>query len=257
MKPLANTKGMRFRRSDAVALIAAPLVVVAFTVESAILPIICLCLTGAVIVYAIAGHDELSWQLRVAVCGLAAVMDLAVVSYLYRVNLATELKQQVAPLVAAALPPPVSSNCPIPKGAVALYLGNTVSVITAFPHVVFRVHGHDVFVIDRNSSGVLVSVRVFDDVGNAVARLERNTFEAMNSASHVERPSPSNLTVYDDRNTRVLDVQFLNPQAMKITGILRYPGVDPIVISEKYLGTGGAISPPACRSGRDVDFLRN
>jgi len=123
---------MRFRRSDAVALIVVPLVVVAVTVGSEILPIICLCL-GALIVYAIAGHHELLWQRRVAVCGVAAVLDLAVASYLYRVNLATELKQQVAPLLAAALPPPVSSNCPIPKGAVALYLGNTVSVITAFP----------------------------------------------------------------------------------------------------------------------------
>src|SRR5438093_11763244 len=107
---------------------------------------------------------------------------VGMVVYLYRVNRARALQQQSAPLIAATLPSPVSSNCPIPKGAVALYLGNTVSVITAFPHVVFRVHGHDVFVIDRNSSGVLVSVRVFDDVGNAVARLERNTFEAMNTA---------------------------------------------------------------------------
>ena len=104
---------------------------------------------------------------------------------------------------------------------------------------------------------MLVSFSGFNDVGGAVARLERNTFEAIHSASHVERPSASNLTVYDDRNTKVLDVQFLNPQAIKITGILRYPGVDPIIISEKYLGTGGAISPPACRSGRKVDFLGN
>ena len=84
------------------ALIVVPLVVVAVTVGSEILPIICLCL-GALIVYAIAGHHELSWQRRVAVCGVAAVLDLAVASYLYRVNLATELKQQVAPLLAAAL----------------------------------------------------------------------------------------------------------------------------------------------------------
>jgi hypothetical protein len=129
---------MRFRRSDAVALIAVPLVVVAFKVEGAILPMICLCLAGTVIVYAIAGHHELSWQRRVAVCGLASVLDLAVVSYLYKVNLATESKQQVAPLVAAALPSPVSSNCPIPKGSVALYLGNTISVITAFPPCRFQ-----------------------------------------------------------------------------------------------------------------------
>jgi hypothetical protein len=52
-------------------------------------------------------------------------------------------------------------------------------------------------------------------------------------------------------------VEFLNPQAIKVTGILRHPGIDPIVISEKYLGVGGSIAPPACRSGAGVDFVRD
>src|SRR5438309_10773985 len=178
---------MRFRRSDAVALILVPLVVVAVTVGSEILPIICLCL-GALIVYAIAGHHELLWQRRVAVCGVAAVLDLAVASYLYRVNLATELKQQVAPLIAATLPSPVSSNCPIPKGAVALYLGNTVSVVTEFPHVVFRVHSENVLALDRDASGLLISFTAFDDGGNILSRLNRNVFIAISAASYLERP---------------------------------------------------------------------
>jgi hypothetical protein len=250
-----SARTMRFRRSDAVALIAAPMVVVAFTVGGVIVPTICLCLAAGVIVLAIARHDELGWESRGAICALVVSAGLLITVVLYRVNLATELKQQVAPLVAAALPPPVSSNCPIPKGDVALYLGNTVSVITVFPHVVFRVHGDDVFVIERDSSGVLVSFQAFDDRGNVVVRLARNQFVAVNPASHVERPSPSNLIVFDDQGTKVLDVQFLNPQAIKITGILRYPGAEPIVISEKYLGIGGAISPPACWNGKEVDFV--
>ena len=111
--------------------------------------------------------------------------------------------------------------------------------MTEFPHVVLRVQGYDVFVIERNATGLLVSFQVFDDVGNAGARLERNTFAAMNSASHVERPSRSNLIVFDDSNSTLLDVHFLNPQAIKIAGTLRNPGLEPIVISEKYLGIGG------------------
>ncbi len=246
---------MCFRGSDAFALIAVPLVVAAFKTEGAILPTICLCFAGAVVVFAIASHNELSWQRRVAISALATVVDVVMLAYLYKVNLAKELKEQAAPLVAATLPQPVSSNCPIPSGAVALYLGNTVSVITEFPHVVFRAGGEDVFVIERDSAGLLISFRVFDDGGNMVARLERNVFIAINAASHVERPSRSNLIVFDDRDTKVLDVQFLNPQAVKVTGILRYRGADPIVISEKYLGRGGAIVAPACRSGAAADFL--
>src|ERR1051326_528033 len=217
---------MHLRSPDAIALAALPLVVVAFWAGGVILPTICLCLAGAIVVYAIAGHEEVAWKRRVATCGLVAVLDLTVVSFLYKVNLAAELKQQVAPLIAATLPSPVSSNCPIPRGAVALYLGTSVSVVTEFPHVVFRVGAEDVLVIDRDASGVLISFTAVDDTGNVVGRLNQNVFRAPNSASHVQRPSRSNLIVFDDRDTKVLDVQVLNPQAIKITGILRYPGIE-------------------------------
>src|SRR5713101_202762 len=166
---------MRLKSSDAIAFLAVPLVVAAFKAGGAILPTICLSLAGAVIVFAIGGHDELAWKHRIAVCSLVFVVAVGLVVYLYRVNLARELKEQTAPLISATLPSPVSSNCPIPKGAVALYLGNTVSVVTEFPHVVFRVGQEDVLVLDRDASGLLISFAVFDDRGNVMARLERNT----------------------------------------------------------------------------------
>jgi len=245
---------VRVDRRDAVALLALPLAVVAFKVGNAVFATLCLTLAGAVIVLAIAGHDEVAWKRRLAVCTVVFAADLGALLYLYRVEKAEELRQQVAPLVAAALPEPVSSNCPIPRNAVGLYLGNRISVISEFPHVVFRAHGDDVLRIDRQATDLVISFRVFNDSGTLVARLDRNTFTATNSASHVERPDPSNLIVFDDQDTKILDVQFLNPQALKMTGILRYPGVDPIVISEKYSGQGGAISPPACNAGGNPDF---
>jgi|SRR5579872_4002332 len=245
---------MRFKPSDVIALIAAPLLVVAFAAHGIVFPTICLSLSGALAVFVIASHDELPWQRKVPLYAVAITMDVALLSYLYKVNLAIELKQRSAPLLAATLPPPVSSNCPIPKGAVALYLGNITSVVTAFPHVIFRVRGDDVLVVNRDSSGLLVTFAVFDDGGNLVGRLENNRFIARNSASRVERPSTSNLLVFDGQDTELLNVQFLNPQAVRITGILRYPKVDPIVIREKYLGTAGSISPPACRTGTAPDF---
>ena len=248
---------MRFEQRDALALLAVPLIVAAFKAENAAFATLCLCLAGTIIVFAIGRHQELPWKHRFAAGALVFVADLAALLYLYRVNAARELKEQVAPLVAASLPQPVSSNCPIPKNAVALYLGNRVSVITEFPHVVFRAHGDNTLRIDRVSSDLLITFRVFDDSGALVARLDRNTFTATKSAAHVERPDASRLLVFDDRGTQVLDVQFLNPQAIKMTGILRYPRVDPIVISEKYTGKGGSILPQACSTGTEPDFEEN
>lgn len=228
--------------------------VVAIASGGTFFPTICLSLACAAVVFVIAGHDELVWQRKAALCALATAIDVALLTYLYKVNLAIERKQRSAPLVAAALPPPVSSNCPIPKGALALYLGNITSVVTAFPHVIFRVRGDDVLVVNRDSTGLFITFTVFDDRGNLVARLENNTFIASHPAARTERPSRSNLLVFDGQDTKVLDVQFLNPQAVRITGTLRYPRVDPIVISEKYLGTAGSISPPACRTETSADF---
>ena len=146
---------MPSRPPDAIALLAIPLVVVAFMTGGVVFPTICLCLAGAAVVYVIAGHDEVAWKTRIAACSLVFFVALGMVVYLYRVNRARALQQQSAPLIAATLPSPVSSNCPIPKGAVALYLGNTVSVVTEFPHVVFRVHGENVLALDRDASGLL------------------------------------------------------------------------------------------------------
>jgi len=245
---------MRANWQDVVALLAIPLAIAAFKVGNTFFATVCLTLAGAVIVLAVAGHDELPWKHRLAVCAVIFVADLAALLSLYRVQKTEALRQEIAPLVAAALPEPVSSNCPIPRDSVGLYLGNRISVITEFPHVVFRAHGDDVLSIDRQGSDLVISFRVFNESGALVARLDRNIFAAANSAAHVERPDPSNLTVFDDQNTKVLDVQFLNPQALKMTGILRYPGADPIVISEKYSGQGGAIFPPACSTGGEPDF---
>jgi hypothetical protein len=248
---------MRFRRSDAIALASLPLALLAFWARGVVFPTVCLCMAVAIVVYVIADHGEVAWKHRIAICSLVLIVAVAMVVYLYRSNLAWALQQQSAPLIAATLPSPVSSNCPIPKGAVALYLGNAVSVVTKFPHVVFRVHGEDVLAVDRDAFGLLINFTAFDEGGNIVSRLNRNVFTAINPASHVERPNKSNLIVFDDRDSKVLDVQFLNPQAIKVTGILRYQGAEPIVITEKYLGIGGAISPPACRSGTEADFQVN
>jgi hypothetical protein len=248
---------MRFDQRDTIALLAVPLIVAAFKAENSVFAALCLCLAGAMVVFAIARHDELLWKQRFGLGAFVLLADLAALFYLYRVNGARELTEQTAPIIAAALPQPVSSNCPIPKNAVGLYLGNRVSVITEFPHVVFRTYGNDVLRIDRPSSDLLITFRVFNDRGALVARLNRNTFSTKNSASHVERPDVSHLNVFADRGTEVLDVQFLNPQAIKLTGILRYPGVDPIVISEKYAGRGGSIMPQSCSTGTEPDFEGN
>jgi len=195
---------MRIEQRDALAFLAIPLIVAAFKAANAAFATLCLCLAGTIIVFAIGRHEELPWKNRLAAGALVFAADVAALFYLYRMDAAREFREQVAPLIAATLPQPVSSNCPIPKNAVALYLGNRVSVITEFPHVVFRAHGEEILRIDRAASDLLISFRVFNDSGALVARLDRNTFTAGNSAARLERPDASHLVVIDDRARRAI-----------------------------------------------------
>ena len=87
---------MHFRQQDAVALLAIPLLVAAFKAGGAAWPTICLSLAGAVIVFAVASHEELSRQRRIATGAVIFAVDLGMVVFLYRVNLAQALNEQVA-----------------------------------------------------------------------------------------------------------------------------------------------------------------
>src|SRR5216684_7792998 len=108
---LRKVRVMHFEQRDAIALLAVPLIVAAFKAENAVFATLCLSLAAALAIFALARHDELPWKQRFALGALIFVADLATVFYLYRVNAARELREQAAPLVAAAQAQPVSSNC--------------------------------------------------------------------------------------------------------------------------------------------------
>ena len=73
---------MRIKPADAIALLALPLVMTALLTGGTVWPTICMMLAGAIIVYAIAGHDELALQQRIAICTAVFAVDLGMMVYL-------------------------------------------------------------------------------------------------------------------------------------------------------------------------------
>lgn len=139
-----------------------------------------------------------------------------------------------------------------PLNSVVLFLGNAKSVVYSFPHCILLAGGRPVLTISENTNGATVSADFFDKNGNIVASLQNNKFHINPlNAFNIERPDSSSLIVRDQQNITVLDVRFLNPQAIMLNGVLRTPNGREIIISTNL----GPFSSSITTRGNMIDFM--
>jgi hypothetical protein len=120
-----------------------------------------------------------------------------------------------------------------------LFLGNSVSLPMWFPHTVIKYGAKDILTISTNSSGLTISCELFGENGNIVAMIETNKF-TINPLNYFrrERPDRHTLIIYDQQNVQVLNVRYLNPKAIKITGRIRILNGPTIEIADDHLRQG-------------------
>jgi hypothetical protein len=128
----------------------------------------------------------------------------------------------------------------IPEGAIALLLGNSLAYTTSFPHTVIEIGGVPALVIDKNKAGIAIFAKLFSEDGRIIAELKDNQFYVNpNNYFRIERPNDHDLIVYDQRGQQVLNVEFLNPSAIKLLGKFYFPPRPPIIIEEEWMSYGG------------------
>lgn len=128
----------------------------------------------------------------------------------------------------------------VPPHAMLLYLGDSVFYTTTFPHTVIMVDGQPRLTVGKNERGqISVTADIFGRDNRIIASLEKNEF-AINPNNHFKsrRNDLSSLEVIDQYKQAVLSVRFLNPSAIKIMGLLYYPGHNPIQIRENVVELG-------------------
>jgi hypothetical protein len=127
---------------------------------------------------------------------------------------------------------PVNPCRNIPGDAMTLLLGRSASYTSTFPHTVVRIRGDDVLTVERERGQIAISAKVFSRDGRIIADIARNEFHINpNNYFRKERPNPRTLRVFDQENRKVLDVDFLNPRAIRFSAIFNHP-VRPVVISD-------------------------
>ena len=159
-------------------------------------------------------------------------MGLLVAYWTYDKQVDFELHQLHGVLVPADDPMPQNACGTIPSNAVVVFLGDVASVVQSFPHTVLSVHRQSVLTLERTDDGgiaVVVDIRSSD--GKIVARLNRDGFLVNEHNSlEMKRIDKSSLVVEDEYGKEVLNARHLNKHAFRLTGILQYPGMNPIHI---------------------------
>lgn len=110
----------------------------------------------------------------------------------------------------------------LPKGALRLYLGSCVAVSTGGPMVALKVGGEPVVSIRRDGEAISVSAKLYSKDRRIIAEIADNEFHLNpNNYFRKERPSKSELVVYDQSGAEVLRAKYLNSKAIKITGVFQ------------------------------------
>lgn len=129
----------------------------------------------------------------------------------------------------------------VPKNALSLFLGNSVSYVSQFPHTVVKVGDESVLVVNKKNNGITISAKFCSRDNKIVAELKENKFYInQNNYFRIERPNKSALIVFDQEGNQVLNVDYLNKTAIKLLGIIFLKNRRPIIIAEdtQDLGAG-------------------
>jgi hypothetical protein len=186
------------------------------------------------------------WKL-IPSCLIAIFFAICVCS-VHRLQVARQLEQFEGWLYPASDPQPQCSTMfPLPDDAIALYLGN--SRLVAGKSVLMwaalvpqdRRIATPILVVERSRGRVALDLDVRGKDGRIVARIERNHFVVNhNNILTQQRPDRSTLVVIDQEGTEVLNVRYLNTQAIHLLGTFYVVGqVDPVVIKETVQDMGG------------------
>ena len=116
-----------------------------------------------------------------------------------------------------------------------VYLGTNIGFTTKQDQVVLQIADKDLLTIHRTPKGMSVDAKIFSEDGRIVVGIERNIVRAnLNNIYYVEHPPDEHsLIVHDQKDEVVLQLLYLNPSAVRVSGIFRYADHEPIVVSDE------------------------
>lgn len=207
---------------------------------------IILLLVGPVVLYLIQG-------LKGAVIAAGVGATLAV--WLLVVIILRQIEPHLPPetetsgfLVPASDPdPPLPQGCPKLPDTWAIFYGNSVAFLKKQEVSIVVMSGQKLLSAVRNPEGLTISAKVFSPDGRIIAEIDSNEFTInQNNYFKRKRPDKSTLIVYDQMNTPVLSVRYLNRTSIRVTGIFRYGNRPPVIVTDSIMSMGSIVMSELC-----------
>jgi len=153
-----------------------------------------------------------------------------------------ELQQLKGKLYPANDPMPNHRCGPIEPNDLVIFIGSNTFIAHKFPQTILEIKGKKILAVDKGVDGsVVVSLDVLSRDGRIIARLRDGEFiiNPQNYLDAIPRKDRSSLTVTDQNGTQVLDMRYINSQAIKINTVLAYPDMEPLKFNEGGTTWGG------------------
>jgi hypothetical protein len=111
-------------------------------------------------------------------------------------------------------------------------------------------------VIDKDQKGrVFVKVlRIFNAQDEIQVRFDDGDIW-VNQGIRTKRPDKSTLVIYDKSDKEVLNLSYLNPHSIKISGVFLHPPSAPVIVGETSMSIGGATMSGGSFGGNGIDIV--
>lgn len=160
-------------------------------------------------------------------------------------------------LVAGNEPTP-PTVCHVPNDAFAVFYGSNVSWTTRNDvQTIVKMAGDQMIAMSRSDdgrTGFITALKIFDDRGDIIARIDEDG-RWVRSDIRYKLPDHSTVVVYDHNDIEVLNMKFLNPKALSLTGTFRHPKSPNVTtITNEYMASGPIRFRQSC-SGNTNTFV--
>lgn len=183
-------------------------------------------------------------------CAGIAALALACFAFVARRNYEWDLQQNFGVLTPAHDPmPPVPCRFiqPTPS-AIRVYAGGGLFWTNSDHFSLVSVGGRPIIFAGLQDGKMEISGDVYSPDGDLV-HIDGNKFETL-AGFKPGRPDRHTLIVWDKWHQKVLDIRFLNPHAIRLSGEFRAPGHAPVIIDDDDIKVGSLGSFSAsCSSG--------
>lgn len=159
-------------------------------------------------------------------------------------------------LISANEPSPPIKFGVIKPGYKAIYMGDKVTSIS--PDIkkfdLIQIAKESIVEIKNVGSGLIINATIYDESGNIVATVRENVFRCNRLKTYeATNPDQHSILVLDDSDKIILYIRYLNPQAIKVLGIFRYPEKPTITIEEDRIMLGNVRISSMFTEGEGTD----